>query len=80
MSDPTITLREGYDELDHSVQRLALIQHNHAADLRAAVDSLIGQPTPDDTQNVTKEWLATCLLALGGPEAAAVDVERRGAE
>lgn len=75
MTPPTIEVREGFEDAPHEVKALMLKEANTQEDLRAAVDGMIGASAAGKDYNVTKEWLAVCLLALGGPEHAPVDVE-----
>lgn len=75
-ADPTVTLLEGYEDLDHDVKKLALKTENSTGDLRAAIDSILGTSSVGNAATVDKEWLALCLLALGGPDATGIDVER----
>lgn len=72
--DPTLSVPEGFDQYDHDVKRMLLAQNDQAT-LRAAVDGVIGHTDDGNPANVTKEWLAVVLLALGGPSATPVDVE-----
>jgi hypothetical protein len=79
MTRPTLTVRDGFDDYPIEMKVLALSEGNTAEELRSAVDGTIGC-TGDNSTTVTKEWLATCLLALGGPAAAPVDVEVGGVD
>lgn len=72
-SKPTLEVPENFDEYDHDVQAVVLA-NNSATDLRDAVDNILGASDGGHEANVTKEWLAQCLLALGGPDTAGVEV------
>ena len=78
MASNGLSLPDDFDGYPFEAKVAVLAGENDQADLRAAVDNVLGRS--DDTEtpsNVTKGWLAACLLALGGPNEADVGNDGR---
>lgn len=72
---PTLEVPENWDELDHDLRAELIAAKNDVSGLRESVDSIMGYSSTERESVATKDWLAYLFLALGGQNAAAVDVE-----
>lgn len=72
-NDVSLTLPDGWEDLDYDLRVTLLAAQNKQADIRDAVDAMIHKQNEGNPSNVRKEWLAAVLLALGGPEEVHLD-------